>query len=145
MRQQGSVLVVSLVALMLLGMVSAYSLEKQWQYIRLLGAQQKQANHSLLAENALRSLLKENRSLWLGHFDHSQRFCYPNLANYCHEQELRLSSSDIDHHLNVQAEFIEDDDVAYWSVLLRYEDELNLALEVTLQPARSFTDWRYYD
>lgn len=145
MNQQGSILLMSLVVLMLLGMASVHSLEKQRQYVRLLSAQQKQANHGLAAENALRSIIKENHNLWLSHFDHSQRFCYPNLASYCHEQELRLSPSDIDHHLDVQAEFFEDDDAAYWSLLLRYEDELNLAIEVTLQQTGQSTDWRYYD
>lgn len=145
MKQQGSVLLVSLILLSVLAMATAHSLQQHYQYIRLLSAQQKQANALLHAENTLLSVVKQNSDLWQQQFATNYRSCFRAENGTCDDNNLQIDSDNSNEFNELYAEFISHQHNSYWSVFIRYENDVRLVLELSLKPSQDAGQWHYYD
>lgn len=144
MKQQGSVLLIVMVVLSVMASLSIHSLQKQKHYLRLVKAQQNQANNLLAAENLLLQVIQQNNDLWQRSFEQHYRSCYRSDNRVCDDDNLQLLLND-EAVLELFAEYKPSENNGFWQVLLHYEKDVRLVLDIALKPKYEQDGWQYYD
>lgn len=145
MKQRGSVLLIVMVVLSVIAMLTMHSLQKQQHYMRLVDAQQNQANNLLDAENILLATVLQNSDLWHRRFEQNYRSCFQLENSNCNDSNLQMLLTEQDSVKELFAEYKPDESGSFWHVFLHYEKEVRLVLELALKPERENGSWQYYD
>lgn len=144
MRQQGGVLLMSVIVLATVSLLLITVLQSQKHFLWLLNAQQQRSTHFERAENSLNQLIYHNRELFMQEFQQSQVACF-NMENTRCDHELIYPETGQDYTLSAYAEYeVQDSINTYWKLRLQYQGEQALELEVVLN-ANTRSQWLYYD